>query len=591
MRRVAVVLLLLAHDALGRRARKVRNPPQGQREEVPEAAAATRLAERLGLETSASAQLAQLRADAPADGLDADELLILAGARVRAQDHLTAAQFYAAAAAAAAAAVRQPSELESEAAAASSRSAALGLVACGEAYAAVPLLLASLYSGSRPSASTALLQRGLAKGLTAAALGAAASAGTGLIRDAADKRDLVVVIDSAVSAAPLDYNFAVWAAEAYTDVLGEEPIAVPVLNAFRAAAFGRDKDAPWNIAELQMLMLLHEELKWQARDPRNKLASADADKVARVLASAPERMRADALTIRRSLNPRATVAERQARTSLEWRMAPPHQLHRHPTGTVGEVVPLSLPDRPHAMLKTLASNPAVFAVEGFASAEECAALIAAGSTDLVEAAAGGKGQKTVRNNRASQKVHNHAYSMPVRRVLQRATTLVNASEAAMPSDLELQLVHYHQHEHYTLHLDADLGRYALASGLERFVSMFLFLSDVDEGGETIFPEADASSFRRGASCGLSGDQAHRTSNACTQEEESRMVANCRERAPGLVVPPKAGTLLMWYNYREDGTPNTRSVHAGCDVLRGQKLAANLWVNTNGGLSMLSPRQQ
>eukprot|EP01044_Picomonas_judraskeda_P012108 COSAG03_NODE_1709_length_3620_cov_1.569440_1_plen_216_part_00 len=176
MRRVAVVLLLLAHDALGRRARKVRNPPQGQREEVPEAAAATRLAERLGLETSASAQLAQLRADAPADGLDADELLILAGARVRAQDHLTAAQFYAAAAAAAAA-VRQPSELESEAAAASSRSAALGLVACGEAYAAVPLLLASLYSGSRPSASTALLQRGLAKGLTAAALGAAVPGG------------------------------------------------------------------------------------------------------------------------------------------------------------------------------------------------------------------------------------------------------------------------------------------------------------------------------------------------------------------------------------------------------------------------------
>jgi hypothetical protein len=52
MRRVAVVLLLLAHDALGRRARKVRNPPQGQREEVPEAAAATRLAERLDLETA-----------------------------------------------------------------------------------------------------------------------------------------------------------------------------------------------------------------------------------------------------------------------------------------------------------------------------------------------------------------------------------------------------------------------------------------------------------------------------------------------------------------------------------------------------------
>ena len=41
-----------------------------------------------------------------------------------------------------------------------------------------------------------------------------------------------------------------------------------------------------------------------------------------------------------------------------------------------------------------------------------------------------------------------------------------------------------------------------------------------------------------------------------------MVANCAEWAPGLVVPPKRGTLMLWYNYDEEGKANTRAIHAG-----------------------------
>ena len=66
-----------------------------------------------------------------------------------------------------------------------------------------------------------------------------------------------------------------------------------------------------------------------------------------------------------------------------------------------------------------------------------------------------------------------------------------------------------------MHFDADLGRYSLVAGLERFASMFLYLSDVEEGGETIFPEADDSTYRRGVSCGLV-DQGTRTV-ACPSE--------------------------------------------------------------------------
>ena len=82
------------------------------------------------------------------------------------------------------------------------------------------------------------------------------------------------------------------------------------------------------------------------------------------------------------------------------------------------------------------------------------------------------------------------------------------------------------------------------------------------GGVEVFPEADGSTYRRGVSCGLVDQGTRTVSNDCTREEEGHMVANCAERAPGLVVPPKRGTLMLWYNYDEEGKANTRAIHAG-----------------------------
>ena len=65
-----------------------------------------------------------------------------------------------------------------------------------------------------------------------------------------------------------------------------------------------------------------------------------------------------------------------------------------------------------------------------------------------------------------------------------------------------------------------------------------------------------------------------------------MVEDC-SAVGGLAVRPKAGTLMLWYNYHEDGTRNTRSIHAGCDVRSGEKWAANIWLNSQGGMSLLS----
>lgn len=46
---------------------------------------------------------------------------------------------------------------------------------------------------------------------------------------------------------------------------------------------------------------------------------------------------------------------------------------------------------------------------------------------------------------------------------------------------------------------------------------------------------------------------------------------------GLMVPPRKGSALLFYNHRSDGKIDPAAVHAGCRVLSGEKWGANHWV--------------
>jgi len=51
----------------------------------------------------------------------------------------------------------------------------------------------------------------------------------------------------------------------------------------------------------------------------------------------------------------------------------------------------------------------------------------------------------------------------------------------------------------------------------------------------------------------------------------------------LVQTPRRGTAVMWYNHHVDprtgwlGDIDLMSVHGGCDVVRGEKWVANMWI--------------
>lgn len=71
-------------------------------------------------------------------------------------------------------------------------------------------------------------------------------------------------------------------------------------------------------------------------------------------------------------------------------------------------------------------------------------------------------------------------------------------------------------------------------GGQRTWTAMLYLSEVEEGGATWFPQA------------------------------------------GIKVPPRKRTLLMWNNMNPDGSPNTRTLHEGMAVIRGVKYIVTKW---------------
>ncbi|KAH7518077.1 hypothetical protein FEM48_Zijuj09G0132400 [Ziziphus jujuba var. spinosa] len=85
---------------------------------------------------------------------------------------------------------------------------------------------------------------------------------------------------------------------------------------------------------------------------------------------------------------------------------------------------------------------------------------------------------------------------------------------------------------------------------QRVASFLLYLSDVEEGGETMFP------FENGAKLGMGFDY-----RKCT----------------GLKVKPRQGDGLLFYSVFPNGTIDQLSLHGSCPVVKGEKWVATKWI--------------
>ena len=142
------------------------------------------------------------------------------------------------------------------------------------------------------------------------------------------------------------------------------------------------------------------------------------------------------------------------------------------------------------------------------------------------------------------------------RIEERAAALVRLSNDEQEP---IQIVRYKSGEKYSYHTDFT-NPPGFSPNTNRLLTLLVFLTDVENGGETHFPLADNNASESGFKP---------TDSFC-------------DLTQGVSVAPKMGDALLWYNMQPANqgvtllSKETRALHAGCAVHSGTKMAANFW---------------
>ncbi|KAG9149034.1 hypothetical protein Leryth_010641 [Lithospermum erythrorhizon] len=119
----------------------------------------------------------------------------------------------------------------------------------------------------------------------------------------------------------------------------------------------------------------------------------------------------------------------------------------------------------------------------------------------------------------------------------------------------LQVLHYEVGQKYEPHFDYFLDEFNTKNGGQRIATVLMYLSDVEEGGETVFPSANGNF------------------NSTPGWNE---LSECAKR--GLSVKPRLGDALLFWSMRPDATLDPTSLHGGCPVIRGNKWSSTKWMH-------------
>jgi prolyl 4-hydroxylase len=210
-------------------------------------------------------------------------------------------------------------------------------------------------------------------------------------------------------------------------------------------------------------------------------------------------------------------------------------------------------------LETLSLSPLVLSVHGFLSREECEYVqqIAAPTMEYSEVA--------LMDHDAGRPASDFRTSQTTFLDAGRDATLIDmdyrtASLVRLPRNHQesVQVLRYGVTERYVSHHDFfDPTLYQndpetlelIQNGRRnRMLTVFWYLSTVEEGGETVFPRFHGLRETSAADC-----------------------------TTGLKVRPERGKVIIFYNMHLDGTVDPMSLHGACPVQKGVKWAANKWI--------------
>ena len=272
-----------------------------------------------------------------------------------------------------------------------------------------------------------------------------------------------------------------------------------------------------------------------------------------------------------------------------------------PTTRVGEVRPLHLPAvlsddssteaLPRSVeLQTLSLSPPIFRARRLLP-EDMLDELRSEAEPAFEPSTVGVGSVRKRDDRRrSSSAWLHGYqdptkSLPAARAVQRAVAaLLRLSRGQLLHGMEpLLAVQYAQGGHYEPHHDFFAtssasttpyeAAYAPPDGSNRFATVIIYLTDSDsqDGGHTVFPYAVPSEAPK-----MLDGLAFAGAPAAPPCDFSTL-----HQRRGLMVQPRRGDALLFYNQLPNGTLDGRTRHGACPVLRGAKVAINVWAWNRG----------
>eukprot|EP00798_Chlamydomonas_sp_ICE-L_P022228 gene22228-29293_t len=169
---------------------------------------------------------------------------------------------------------------------------------------------------------------------------------------------------------------------------------------------------------------------------------------------------------------------------------------------------------------------------------------------------GDHGAGVVDNIRTSYGMFLHRKQDPVITGIEKRISLFTHVPQVHMEDI--QVLRYTQGQKYAAHYDSSYDKNDEGPH-HRMATFYMYLSDVEEGGETAFPLNSVW-----------------YNPAMGQSPAAQAASEC---ARGHVhAKPKAGDAVLFYSFHHNGTMDEASMHTGCPVIKGTKWGAPVWIH-------------
>ncbi|KAL2528776.1 putative prolyl 4-hydroxylase 7 [Forsythia ovata] len=118
----------------------------------------------------------------------------------------------------------------------------------------------------------------------------------------------------------------------------------------------------------------------------------------------------------------------------------------------------------------------------------------------------------------------------------------------------IQILHYEHGQKYEPHYDYFHDKANQEIGGHRVATVLMYLSNIEKGGETVFPNSEANEI----------------------QPKGSDWSDCAKG--GYAVKPQKGDALLFFSLHPDATTDPLSLHGSCPVIEGEKWSATKWIH-------------